>query len=131
MRSRPLVFISHSSVDSSLAVGLCNALESRGILTWIASRDVSVGSDHAHESFLAISRCDGLAVLLTKDAYSSGFVRREVEFAISLNTLVFPIEPSILDATMPYPWNLLLTSLQILETTSMDDAGAHIALRLQ
>lgn len=77
----------------------------------LASRDASIGADHAHESFVAISQCDGLVTILPDSAHSSGVVRRRVEFAISLRTPVFPVGPYSRAMTLPYARDLLLICL--------------------
>lgn len=131
MSNAPLIFISHSSLDENLAANLCTELQARGISTWIAGRDVPVGGDHAHESTLAISQCDGVAVILSLGAMQSGFVRREVEFAVSNRVPVYPIQAGVRAFTVPYAWDLLLVSLQVLTVSSMGDAARSIASRVR
>ncbi|MDR0948902.1 MAG: toll/interleukin-1 receptor domain-containing protein, partial [Lachnospiraceae bacterium] len=40
------VFISHSSVDKSIANAICHTLEANGMRCWIAPRDIPAGTNY-------------------------------------------------------------------------------------
>ncbi|MBT0962804.1 LCCL domain-containing protein [Denitromonas iodatirespirans] len=91
-------FISHASEDAERAMAVCAALEAQGVSCWIAPRDVTPGRDYASEILDGIAGCTVFVVLLSAEANASGFVRREVERAVSKNKPVFPVR---LEAVVP------------------------------
>lgn len=70
-------------------------------------------------------------MILSFGAMSSGFVRREVEFAVSNRVPVYPIELGSRAFTVPYAWDLLLVSLQVMTVPSTADAARSIASRVR
>ncbi|TVO57658.1 LCCL domain-containing protein [Denitromonas halophila] len=84
-------FISHASEDAARAMEVCIALEAQGVPCWIAPRDVTPGRDYASEILDGIADSAVFVVLLSAEANASGFVRREVERAVSKNKPVFPV----------------------------------------
>ena len=57
------VFLSHSSIDASLAAQLCDRLEAQGITCWIAPRDITPGRPFAEECVRGIEQCDSFILL--------------------------------------------------------------------
>ncbi|MCZ4304647.1 LCCL domain-containing protein [Zoogloeaceae bacterium G21618-S1] len=84
-------FISHASEDASRALEVCAALEAHGVPCWIAPRDVTPGNDYASEILDGIAGSRVFVLLLSRDANDSGFVRREVERAVSKGKPIFPV----------------------------------------
>lgn len=81
-----------------MADEICSALEARGLPCWIAPRDVTPGRDYASEIVDGIEACAVFVLLLSGEANKSGFVRREVERAVSKGKPVFPVR---LEPVMP------------------------------
>ena len=84
-------FISHASEDADRAMDVCMALEQHGVPCWIAPRDVTPGNDYASEILDGIAGCRVFVLLLSREANDSGFVRREVERAVSKNKPIYPV----------------------------------------
>lgn len=59
-----LVFISHSRVNSSTAVKLCEALSTRGFDTWLDVRDLDPGADWNEAVATAIKKAAGFVFLI-------------------------------------------------------------------
>ena len=88
------VFISHGSDDRDEANALSAFIESRGIKTWIAPRDVRPGQDYSEQLQLALEQCTAFVVLVTDKANSSPYVRAETEMAFSNSKPIFPVRQS-------------------------------------
>jgi len=80
--SRP-VFVSYASADAAIAQKVCAALETAGILCWIAPRDVVPGTLYADGIVGALDESKVLVLILSKDAVASAHVGRELERATS------------------------------------------------
>ena len=88
------VFISHSSTNSKMADAIRGLLEQKGAKCWIAPRDVPPGADYAESIDEAIERSSTLVLIFSEHANVSGFVKRELERALTYNVDIrpFPIE---------------------------------------
>ena len=77
------VFLSYTSEDSAVALGVCDALEQAGMTCWIAPRDVTPGAFYADEIVHAIDAARALVLILSQNAAASPHVLRDVERATS------------------------------------------------
>jgi hypothetical protein len=77
------VFISCASADKPVADDVCAALESAGILCWIAPRDVKPGALYADAIVRAITSAKALVLVLSESSIASSHVGKEVERASS------------------------------------------------
>ena len=87
----PTVFISHASQDHAVAEQICRLLEEDGIRCWIAPRNVDPGHDYAEQILAGIASTRVMVLLLSSHANASGFVKSEVERAISKGKVVIPL----------------------------------------
>ena len=85
------VFISHSSSDASAATRLCEGLESRGLLCWIAPRDIPLGTTYGSAIMEGVRACEVLLVAVSEEAAASPEVEREVERASSYHKPIVPV----------------------------------------
>ncbi|HEX3656879.1 MAG TPA: toll/interleukin-1 receptor domain-containing protein [Pirellulales bacterium] len=76
-------FLSHSSVDRDAASTLAGILNEHGVPTFYAPEDLLGGQPWQDAILAALERCDWFAVLLTPDAITSMWVRRETAFALN------------------------------------------------
>ena len=58
------VFISHSRVNSSAALRLCEELRQRGVDTWLDVRDLEPGAEWDESVAAAIERADGFVFVI-------------------------------------------------------------------
>src|SRR5439155_2454580 len=134
------VFISHSSLDKTVADAVCAALENTGIRCWIAPRDVQPGRSFPGEITRAIQNSKVMVLIFSAHSNTSEQILREVQLAANsdLHILQFRIEdvipnedleyylstPQRLDAlTPPLESNLqrLVTSVQALLEMAAED----------
>lgn len=86
-----LVFISYSSREKDIADGVVNKLQSAGIQSWIAPRDIPIGSDYTTEIPAGIAGCPFYLVLLSNNSLSSDYVKKEMVCAFDLKKYVLPL----------------------------------------
>jgi hypothetical protein len=88
------VFVSHGSDDSQEANALAALIESKGVVAWIAPRDVRPGQDYSEQLQAAIENCAAFVVLVSDKANKSPFVRAETEMAFSTSKPIYPVRMS-------------------------------------
>ena len=77
-----LAFISHVSADTELAHSIASGLGTRGILCWMASRDLPSGSAPYGATVLsALRECDACVLIVSRASARSPHVLRETERA--------------------------------------------------
>lgn len=84
-------FISHSSEDHETALRICEVMESRGLLCWIAPRDIDPGAPYDEEIVRGIESSQSLILLLSDSANDSPHVKRELMLALRAGRAVYPI----------------------------------------
>ena len=85
------MFICHSSHEKLLVEGIVPRLEKQGIECWVSSLDVHPGKNFLEEVIPAINECDCFLVLLSDAACTSGWVEKEVMWAISKGKYIIPL----------------------------------------
>ena len=76
------VFVSHSHADAELAAQVSRALRDEGLEVWDSDLDLLPGDNWAAEVARALEESEAMVVLMTADALSSPWVRREMEYAL-------------------------------------------------
>ena len=77
------VFLSHSSQDREMAGRVAEMLCAHGVPVWFSETNI-VGAQQWHDEIgAALHRCDWFLVLLSPDAVSSKWVKRELLFALN------------------------------------------------
>jgi hypothetical protein len=74
----PKVFISHSKVNRAEAERLAQLLLANGVPVWYDDWEMLVGHNVYDSVYDAILACDFLALLITRDALSSSWVKEEL-----------------------------------------------------
>jgi hypothetical protein len=85
------VFISYSSKDSKVARTICSALESRGLVCWIASRDVGPGESFMAAIVRAIRGAKVMVLVFSENANNSEEIKREIVLAGNYKVTVIPV----------------------------------------
>lgn len=88
------VFLSYTSADKALADEVVRELESGGLRTWYAPRDVRPGIDYSEQIQKAIETAIAFVVVISEAANRSDFVRAETEMAFSRRRPIFPVRAS-------------------------------------
>lgn len=110
------LFISHASEDGEAAVSVTAEFETHGIATWLATRDIHVGTNYAEQIYEAILESSHVVVLLSPESVSSQHVQREVNLAIDKEKPLLPIVVSDngdLMASLPAAWKYWLGVVQV------------------
>lgn len=85
------VFISHSSKDRKVAETICNALEQRGIVCWIASRDVGPGENFGTSIYRAIRAAKVMVLVFSNNAnLAPDEIAKELVLASQNKLVVIP-----------------------------------------
>jgi hypothetical protein len=84
-------FISYASENREKADEICAGLERRGLVCWMAPRDVRAGAEYADEIILGLERSAAVVLVLSEAANTSVFVLREIERAVSKEINVVPV----------------------------------------
>lgn len=84
-------FVSYASENREKADEICASLEGRGLVCWMAPRDVRAGREYADEIILGLERSGAVVLVLSEAANTSVFVLREVERAVSKEINVVPV----------------------------------------
>jgi hypothetical protein len=98
------VFVSYSQPDRESALELVAQLESQGISTWIAPRDIAPAVDWAAEIVTAISAARLMVLVFSERCNSSPQVCREVERAVhrQVPILTLRLEPALPTRSLEY-----------------------------
>jgi len=84
------VFISYSHHDKPRADAVCATLEAKGIRCWIAPRDVIPGQEWGEAIVDAIRSSRVMVLVFSSHANDSPQIRREVQLAVSAETVLIP-----------------------------------------
>lgn len=85
------VFVSHSHEDSPAANLLVKALEERGVVCWLAPRDVPAGGSYAESILNAIESASCFVLIYSQNSNVSSHVMREVERALKFGVNIVPV----------------------------------------
>jgi len=85
------VFVSHSHEDSPAANLLVKALEERGVVCWLAPRDVPAGGSYAEAILNAIESASCFVLIYSQNSNVSSHVMREVERALKFGVNIVPV----------------------------------------
>jgi hypothetical protein len=85
------VFISHSHQDLPAAESIVKALEERGVVCWVAPRDVPAGGSYAEALLNAIEAASCFVLIYSEHSNVSSHVLREVERALKFGLNIVPV----------------------------------------
>jgi TolB-like protein len=116
------VFISYASQDKAVADAVCEALESAGVVCWIAPRDVTPGEFYAESIVHAIDSTKVIVLVLSQHSADSQHVLSEVERARSRR---HPVVSLRIDAVpLPAALEYFLNTSQWLDASTTGVAGS-------
>jgi hypothetical protein len=85
------VFVSHSHDDAPAADLIVQALEERGVVCWVAPRDVPAGGSYAESILNAIESASCFVLIYSQSSNVSSHVMREVERALKFGVNIVPV----------------------------------------
>src|ERR1041384_1556857 len=122
------LFLSYSSLDTAFANTVIDVLHRHGIPVWSQTNIVG-GMRWYDEIGAAPRRCDWFAVILSRRANASMWVRRELMFALRQDRFEDKILPLLYQSydLDQFSWSLL--SVQIIDFTGDFHTGCRALLR--
>ena len=93
----PKIFITYSSKDQKVSTTICRALEQRGIVCWISSRDVKPGQNYQEQIVKAIRSAKVMVLVFTANANNSNEIKKELALASQNSLIVIPVAYTIFD----------------------------------
>jgi TIR domain len=84
------VFVSYSHHDKPQADAVCAKLEAKGIRCWVAPRDIVPGQEWGAAIVDAIRSSRVMVLMFSSHANTSPQIRREVQLAVSAETVLIP-----------------------------------------
>jgi hypothetical protein len=124
------VFLSHSNKDRKFVLSLARDLTRHGIPYWYSATHIAIARQWHDEIGKALGRCDWFLVVLTPDAVKSGWVKRELLFALSDNRYNQRIVPLLLKDCDYSDLSWTLPSFQIVDFRKNVEAGIQKLFRL-
>ena len=131
------VFISHAPKDEFLAKRITNALMENDFDVWNADTEILPGDNWAEKLSAALEESDAMVALISPESMQSGWVRREIEFALgkeSYNQRLIPVllEPEKNFQEGSIPWILKhLKVIQIADPDQVDEGILQITQTLR
>lgn len=81
-RRRTEIFLSHAARNRAFVERVADALRERGIRSWYSERHIRGAQQWHDEIGAALRRCDWFVVVLSPEAVTSKWVRRELLYAL-------------------------------------------------
>jgi WD40 repeat protein len=108
------VFISYSERDRETMEKIRNSLRRESLTVWTNTTDVQTGEDFQSAIDRGIEQTDNLVYLVSPDSVQSEYVRKELEYAVSLHKRLIPI---LVRETPPESIPLALQGVQYIDLT--------------
>jgi hypothetical protein len=129
-RSTGEVFLSHSSRDRHFVKRLAGTLRQYKMRYWYSTAHI-VGAEQWHDAIgRALARCDWFVIILSPDAVSSTWVKRELLFALSHNRYNGRIIPLLLRPCQYSRLSWTLDAFQFVDFTKGTEIGWQQLLRI-
>ncbi|MEG4484345.1 TIR domain-containing protein [Microcoleus sp. D2_18a_B4] len=85
------VFISYSERDRETMEKIRNSLRRESLTVWTNTTDIQTGEDFQSAIDRGIEQTDNLVYLLSPDSVESEYVRKEIDYAVSLHKRIIPV----------------------------------------
>jgi hypothetical protein len=90
------VFLSHSSQDRAFATALAETMRQHGVPVWYSPTNILGAQQWQEEIGAALRRCDWFVIILSPNALSSLWVKRELSYALQERRFDRKISPLVL-----------------------------------
>ncbi len=100
------VFLSYDRADGAFAKALSSELTRRGLSVWSGEEEVLPGDNWALQVGEALKRSKAMVVLVSPESMRSGWVRREIEYALGDLHYEGRLFPVLVRPTDDVPWIL-------------------------
>jgi WD40 repeat protein len=85
------VFVSYSDQDKETMEKIRSSLRRESLTVWTNKTDIQTGEDFQSAIDRGIEQTDNLVYLLSPDSIESEYVRKELEYAVSLKKRIIPV----------------------------------------
>ncbi|MDX2506406.1 MAG: TIR domain-containing protein [Gammaproteobacteria bacterium] len=127
------VFISHSHEDRQYVEQLIDSLKGQGVKPWYSVTDIPKGTLWSAEINKAVSQCNWMVVVVSKNSDNTDgnarWVSREVDLAMTAEHLENRIIPIIIDEIDPRKVNQYLATMQAIHTDTCNDVTEALIKR--
>ncbi|MEG4304198.1 TIR domain-containing protein [Microcoleus sp. D3_18a_C4] len=117
------VFISYSEQDRETMEKIRNSLRRESLTVWTNITDIQTGEDFQRAIDRGIEQTDNLVYLVSPDSVQSEFVRKELEYAVSLHKRLIPI---LVRETPPESIPKALQGVQYIDLTDNVEEGDYV-----
>ena len=117
------VFISYSEQDREIMEKIRNSLRRESLTVWTNTTDIQTGEDFQSAIDRGIEQTDNLVYLLSPDSVQSEFVRKEIDYAVSLHKRIIPI---LVRSTPPESIPKALQGVQYIDLTDNVEEGDYV-----
>jgi tetratricopeptide (TPR) repeat protein len=100
------VFISYATKDRKRALAVCEAIEERGIASWISCRDVRPGQNYQEEIAKAVRNARALVLVFSEAANSSDEIKKELSLASRNHVPVIALRIQNVEPTDAFAYEL-------------------------
>jgi len=108
------VFVSYSEQDRETMEKIRNSLRRESLTVWTNTTDIQTGEDSQSASDRGIEQTDNLVYLVSPDSVESEYVRKKIEYAVSLHKRIIPV---LVRETPPESLPLALQGVQYIDLT--------------
>ena len=123
-------FLSHSSLDQDFVTSLADGLRRHGVPVWYSRTNI-MGAQQWHDEIgAALRRCDWFLLVLSPNAVTSMWVKRELIFALQQNRFENRIVPLLWQSCDFDRLSWVLPSFQIIDFQRTFEDGCRDLLRL-
>ena len=124
------LFLSHSSEDRGFVTDLVAALQRHRVPVWYSRTDI-VGAQQWHDEIgQALQRCDWFALVLSPNAVTSAWVKRELLFSLRQRRLENHILPVLYQSCDYETLSWTLPDFQAVDFRAGFDEGCKALLRV-
>ena len=117
------VFISYSERDRETMEKIRNSLRRESLTVWTNTTDIQTGEDFQSAIDRGIEQTDNLVYLVSPDSVESEFVRKELDYAVSLHKRIIPV---LVRETPPESIPLALQGVQYIDLTDNVEEGDYV-----
>ena len=124
------IFLSHASGDRQFVDNLARVLRGHGLPVWYSVTNI-IGAQQWHDEIgAALRRCDWFLVILSDNALSSFWVKRELCYALQQRRYVDRITPVLVQPCDYEQLSWTLSALQIVSFARNFEEGCRELLRV-
>ena len=124
------VFLSHSSLDRSVASAVNDVLRRHGVPVWYSPSEIRGAQQWHDEIGRALRRCDWFVVLLSPNSVQSPWVKRELMYALNEHRYEDRIIPALIEPCACDQLSWTISTIQMVNFIDDFENGCRDLLRI-